>query len=171
MMVTWVFMVGWRAVDEMRKPHSRATLTDPIPDPPAISTPSMPQSTSPFNQVTLYTGSDGRARFRDEMLEYTEGTPQALLTRLMPSGGMQLRHSPVGFRSNFHCTTTPQWVFILGGEMEILLQDGSSRIFRPGEHFYSADTLPPGATFDPGVHGHWSRQNGSQPLVTLFVRS
>ena len=87
----------------------------------------------PFTQVTLYTGSDGRARFREEPLAYTEGTPQALLTRLMPSGGMQLRHSPVGFRSSFHCTTTPQWVFILGGEMEIFLQDGSSRRFRPGE--------------------------------------
>jgi hypothetical protein len=123
-----------------------------------------------FTQVTLYTGSDGRARFRDETLEYTEGTPQALLTRLMPSGGMQLRHSPVGFRSQFHCTTTPQWVFILGGEMEIFLQDGSSRVFKPGEHFYSADTLPSGVSFDAGVHGHWSRQNGPEPLVTLFVR-
>ena len=27
-----------------------------------------------------------------------------------------------------------------------------------------------GATFDPAVHGHWSRQVGDQPLVTLFVR-
>ena len=123
-----------------------------------------------FTQVTLYTGNDGRARFREEPLAYTEGTPQALLTRLMPSGGMQLRHSPVGFRSSFHCTTTPQWVFILGGEMEIFLQDGSSRRFRPGEHFYSADTVPEGAVFDAAVHGHWSRQNGPEPLVTLFVR-
>ena len=123
-----------------------------------------------FNKVTLYTGSDGRARFREEPVAYTEGNPQALLTALMPSGGAQLRHSPVGFRSSFHCTTTPQWVFILGGEMEIFLQDGSSRRFGPGEHFYSADVLPAGASFDATVHGHWSRQNGPQPLVTLFVR-
>lgn len=123
-----------------------------------------------FIQVTLYTGTDGRARFREETLAYAEGTPQALLTPLMPGAGLQLRHSPVGFRSQFHCTTTPQWVFILRGEMEIFLQDGSSRVFRPGEHFYSADTLPADATFDPTVHGHWSRQNGPEPLVTLFVR-
>jgi hypothetical protein len=25
-------------------------------------------------------------------------------------------------------------------------------------------------TFDPAVHGHWSRQLGDEPLVTLFVR-
>jgi hypothetical protein len=88
----------------------------------------------------------------------------------MPTGGLQLRMSPVGFRSSFHCTVTPQWVFILSGCMEIGLQDGSSRLFSPGEHFYSADTLPPGATFDAAVHGHWSRQVGPEPLVTAFVR-
>jgi hypothetical protein len=54
--------------------------------------------------------------------------------------------------------------------MEIFLQDGSSRVFRPGEHFFSADTLPAGATFDAKLHGHWSRQVGAEPLVTLFVR-
>jgi len=59
---------------------------------------------------------------------------------------------------------------ILGGHMEIGLQDGSSRVFRPGDHFYSADTVPEGATFDPAVHGHWSRQVGAEPLTTLFVR-
>jgi len=123
-----------------------------------------------FRKVVLFTDSDGRARFREARIELTEGTEQARLSPLAASGGYQIRHSPVGFRSSFHCTVTPQWVFILSGEMEILLQDGSSRVFKPGEHFYSADTLPAGATFDPAVHGHWSRQNGSEPLVTLFVR-
>ena len=92
------------------------------------------------------------------------------LSALMPSGGYQLRTSPVGFRSSFHCTGEPQWVFILGGQMEISLQDGSARVFRPGEHFYSADVLPAGQTFDATLHGHWSRQVGPDPLVTLFVK-
>ena len=124
-----------------------------------------------FTKTTLYTDTDGRARFREEPLALTEGKPQAMLSPLMPSGGYQLRQSPVGFRSQFHCTDTPQWVFILGGQMEIGLQDGSSRIFRPGEHFFSADRLPAGATFDAAVHGHWSRQLRPDPLVTLFVRA
>lgn len=123
-----------------------------------------------FNKVVLYTGADGRARFRDEPIALAEGTPQAMLSALFPSGGMQLRHSPVGFRSQFHCSGHTQWVFILGGQMEIGLQDGSSRIFGPGQHFYSADLLPEGASFDASVHGHWSRQVGPEPLVTLFVR-
>lgn len=123
-----------------------------------------------FTQTILFTDADGRARFREEPIALTEGKPAAQLSPLMPSGGYQLRHSPVGFRSTFHCTEHPQWVFILGGQMEIGLQDGTSRLFSPGEHFYSADVLPDGATFDPAVHGHWSRQVGSEPLVTLFVR-
>jgi hypothetical protein len=123
-----------------------------------------------FRKVLLYTGDDGRARFREEAVALDEGTPQARLSALFASGGYQLRASPVGFRSSFHCTPSPQWVFILSGHMEIGLQDGSSRIFEPGQHFYSADTLPAGATFDDKLHGHWSRQLGDQPLVTLFVR-
>lgn len=123
-----------------------------------------------FQKTILFTDTDGRARFRDEPIALTEGKPQARLSALMTSGGYQLRHSPVGFRSTFHCTENPQWVFILSGHMEIGLQDGSSRVFSPGEHFYSADVLPQGATFDDKVHGHWSRQVGNTPLVTLFVR-
>ena len=123
-----------------------------------------------FQKTILFTDTDGRARFRDEPVALNEGKPQARLSALMASGGYQLRHSPVGFRSTFHCTENPQWVFILSGHMEIGLQDGSSRVFSPGEHFYSEDVLPQGATFDEKVHGHWSRQVGNTPLVTLFVR-
>lgn len=123
-----------------------------------------------FTQVILFTDTDGRARFREQAIPLDQGKPQAMLSALMPSGGCQLRHSPVGFRSEFHCTVDPQWVFILGGAMEIGLQDGTSRIFRPGQHFFSADVLPAGASFDAKVHGHWSRQVGDAPLETLFVR-
>lgn len=123
-----------------------------------------------FTKTVLFTDTDGRARFREETVPLDQGTPQSMLSALFASGGYQLRHSPVGFRSQFHCTGTAQWVFILGGQMEIGLQGGVSRVFGPGEHFYSIDHLPEGATFDPQVHGHWSRQVGPDPLVTLFVR-
>ncbi|HPU51542.1 MAG TPA: hypothetical protein PK359_08280 [Burkholderiaceae bacterium] len=125
---------------------------------------------SVFTRVVLFTDTDGRAKFREEPVALNEGTPQSRLSQVFDSGGYQLRESPVGFRSQFHCTGAPQWCFILGGQMEIGLQDGSSRVFGPGQHFYSADLLPEGATFDPAVHGHWSRQVGDEPLVTLFVR-
>jgi hypothetical protein len=123
-----------------------------------------------FTKVILFTDANGRARFREETLPLNEGNPQAMLSELFSSAGYQLRTSPVGFRSPFHCSGHTQWVFILAGQMEIGVHGGVSRIFRPGDHFYSADLLPQGATFDPTIHGHWSRQVGSDPLVTLFVR-
>jgi hypothetical protein len=124
-----------------------------------------------FTKVVLITNSKGVAEFQDEPVALSEGSPQSMLSALMASGGAQLRRSPIGFRSQFHCTEKPQWVFILRGQMEIGLQDGRSRMFSPGQHFYSADVLPPGANFDAKVHGHWSRQIGPEPLETLFVRS
>lgn len=124
-----------------------------------------------FTQVILFTDSDGRARFREQPLALTEGKPAVMLSPLMPSAGLQLRLSPVGFRSEFHCSTDPQWVFILAGQMEIGLQDGSSRLFSPGQHFFSTDTLPAGAVFDSALHGHCSRQVGADALTTLFVRA
>jgi hypothetical protein len=120
--------------------------------------------------VHLETGPDGRARFREAPLALAEAKPLVALSAATPASAMQWRLSPPGFRSAPHCTEQPQWVFILQGVMEIGLHDGSSRTFAAGEHFHSADTLPAGATFDPAVHGHWSRQVGAVPLVTLFVR-
>ena len=136
-----------------------------------IETPDGTMDTATFTRITLATDADGRARFHEESIALDSGTPATMLSPLMTSAGCQLRHSPVGFRSDFHCTTTPQWVVILSGEMEIGLQDGSSRRFRAGDHFYSADTLPEGAHFDAKVHGHSSRQVGDEPLVTFFVRA
>ncbi|HZQ71601.1 MAG TPA: hypothetical protein VFB08_01695 [Burkholderiales bacterium] len=124
-----------------------------------------------FTRTVLYTDGDGRARWREEPIALGEGTPQTALSEVFASAGYQLRRSPPGFRSPWHCTPKPQWVFILQGEMEIGLRDGTSRLFRPGEHFYAADTLPAGAAFDDGLHGHWSAQRGAEALVTLFVKT
>jgi hypothetical protein len=123
-----------------------------------------------FTRTVLFTDTDGRARFREESIPLDQGTEQSRLSKLLHAQGLQLRRSPVGFRSQFHVTTTPQWVFILQGQMQIGLQDGSSRVFKAGEHFFSADVLPPGAVFDSSVHGHCSRQVGDEELVTVFIR-
>ena len=84
-----------------------------------------------FTQVVLFTDTDGRARFREEQVPLLQGNPQSMLSEVFASGGFQLRRSPVGFRSTFHCTSAPQWVFILSGQMEIGIQGGVSRIFKP----------------------------------------
>ena len=56
------------------------------------------------------------------------------------------------------------------GTPQAMLSAVFPSVFKPGEHFFSADTLPEGASFDAKVHGHWSAQRGPAPLVTLFVK-
>ena len=124
-----------------------------------------------FTRTVLFTDVDGRARFKEEVIDLDQGSEKARLSQWMPAQGVQLRESPVGFKSEFHVSSHPQWVFILQGQMEIGLQDGSSQVFGAGQHFFSADTLPAGAVFNPEVHGHWSRQVGEEALVTVFVRA
>src|SRR5688500_11545391 len=123
-----------------------------------------------FTQIVLYTDGDGRAKFKEQALALREGTSQARLSAILPATGFQLRRSPVGFRSEVHCTLKPQWVFMIVGEMEIALQDGQSRRVGPGEHFFSADVLPEGARFAPKLHGHPSAQCDPEPLVALFLK-
>lgn len=118
----------------------------------------------------LYTGPDGKARFREQAVALSEGSPAARLSSWMQASACRLRRSPVGFASDFHCTEQPQWLFVLQGVMEIGLRDGSARRFGPGMFFYSADTVPSGQHFDPERHGHRSRQLGPDELVTLFVQ-
>ncbi len=57
-----------------------------------------------FTKTILFTDTDGVARFRDQEIALDQGSPQSMLTTLFASGGYQLRHSPLGFRSQFHCT-------------------------------------------------------------------
>lgn len=124
-----------------------------------------------FKNIVLYTDVDGYAKFREADLALPGGSPKAMLSELIPSGGFQVRHSPPGVSSDFHCTTTAQWLVVLSGEMEIGLRDGSKRVFKAGDHFFSNDLVPAGKEFDSNVHGHSSRVLGDVPLTTLFVRT
>ena len=85
-----------------------------------------------FTKVVLFTDYEGRARFREESIPLDEGTPQSMLSKVLPANGYQLRESPVGFRSDWHCTPQPQWVFILDGEMEIGFARGEALGERQG---------------------------------------
>tara|TARA_R110001599_G_scaffold171353_1_gene362033 strand:- start:15837 stop:16226 length:390 start_codon:yes stop_codon:yes gene_type:complete len=124
-----------------------------------------------FKNIILYTDTDGLAKFREADIALPDGSPKAQLSTLFASDGFQIRHSPPGVSSEFHCTTTAQWLVVLSGEMEIGLRDGSSRTFKAGDHFFSNDVLPQGASFDSALHGHCSRVVGETPLVTMFIRT
>lgn len=123
-----------------------------------------------FTKIILDIGPDGRSFFREETVPLTERKPLLYLSDPLAGGGVQLRESPVGYTMDFHMTSSPQWTFVLRGKLRIGLQDGTHRIFGPGDHLYAIDILPAGVNFDPQIHGHDSRQVGDEPVVTALVR-
>jgi hypothetical protein len=122
-----------------------------------------------FKKVELYTNESGYSQFRELEIELNEAGNIGFLSDDLSASNYQLRHSPIGYKSDFHNSTTPQWVFILSGTMRIGLRDGTHRDFKAGESFYSNDT-PPAANVAKSVPGHNSAQVGSEPLQTLFLR-
>lgn len=124
-----------------------------------------------FRQLVLEAGPDGRSRFREEAVPLAEAKPGLMLSALQPVAGLLMRQSPPGYFMDFHVSGQPQWTFVLSGALEIGLQDGTSRVLRAGDHLYATDTLPPGAVFDPRVHGHTARTVGEGPVVAVLVRA
>ncbi len=62
----------------------------------------MPEPTpTEFTQVVLYTGADGRARFREDALPLTQGTPQSMLSALLPSGECSCAAAHPAFAARF----------------------------------------------------------------------
>jgi len=123
-----------------------------------------------FTRISLITNSDNISEWYEDEIPLLEGSESVKLTSLMPSDGYQIRKSPVGFGSSFHCSSYPQYVFILQGIMEITLQDGTSRKFIPGQHFLSTDLCPDNIIFDETKHGHKSANISDEILITLFLR-
>ena len=119
---------------------------------------------------SLNTNKNGLAYWDEEMILMDEGNSITKLSKVMESKGHQLRYSSIEFSSEFHCSTEPQYVFILQGQMKITLQDGSYKIFVPGQYFYSNDLCPNDEIFDIKKHGHKSENIGDLPLVTLFIK-
>lgn len=123
-----------------------------------------------FKKIILFTDNDGFAKFKEENIVLSEGNSITALSQGLSMNEFQLRRSQIGFKSKFHCTQEPQWLFVIKGIMEITLQDGTKRQFKAGEHFYSADSLPEGVVFDENKHGHSSAQVGDEVLETIFIR-
>lgn len=123
-----------------------------------------------FKKIILFTDNDGFAKFKEENIVLSEGNSITALSQGLSTNEFQLRRSQIGFKSKFHCTEEPQWLFVIKGIMEITLQDGTKRQFKAGEHFYSADLLPEGVVFDENKHGHSSAQVGDEVLETIFIR-
>ena len=79
--------------------------------------------------VRIYTGDDGQTHFEDLPLPAEEGHKVAL----QAGASLVFRCFPADHWSDWHTAPRRQYIFILVGQMEIGIGDGTTRRFGPGD--------------------------------------
>ena len=104
--------------------------------------------------VRIYTGQDGQTHFEDLPLPAEESHNVAL----QAGANLVFRRFPADYWSDWHTAPRRQYIFILVGQMEIGIGDGTTRRFGPGD-VSSPTTSPARAT----RRARWEFR-GSAPL-------
>jgi quercetin dioxygenase-like cupin family protein len=107
------------------------------------------------NTYRMYTGEDGKARWEEIDLEKT---PQWLegfdVTKIRFSA------RPPGVLQDWHPAPQRQFVIIISGSLEIGFEDGTKKVFGPGDARLVEDTTG---------KGHTTIALGNEPCVTATI--
>lgn len=91
-----------------------------------------------MQMVRIYTGTDGRSHF--EVIEpHFKSLEDAQRTAVQQGTGVQFVYQPPGFLIDMHPAPRRQYVITLQGQAEIILGDGTARIFVPGDVLLAED--------------------------------
>ena len=107
----------------------------------------------------MFTGEDGRTHF-EELQEPFDLSNDAQRTETLNSNGIQFVYQPPGFVIDMHPAPRRQYVITLEGQAEIVLSDGASRIFGPGDALLAEDTTG---------EGHITRIVGNIPRISAQI--
>ena len=92
--------------------------------------------------VRIYTGHDGQTHFEDLPLPAEENHNVAL----QADANLVFRCFPADYWSDWHTAPRRQYIFILVGQMEIGIGDGTTRCFGPGDVVLADDLTGQGHT-------------------------
>jgi hypothetical protein len=92
--------------------------------------------------VRIYTGDDGQTHFEDLPLPAAESKSEALKA----GADLVFRCFPADYFSDWHTAPRRQYIFILVGQMEIGIGDGTKRRFGPGDVVLADDLTGRGHT-------------------------
>jgi quercetin dioxygenase-like cupin family protein len=92
--------------------------------------------------VRIFTGDDGQTHFEDLPLPVEENHNVALQT----GANLVFRCFPADYWSDWHTAPRRQYIFILAGQMEIGIGDGTTRCFGPGDVVLADDLTGQGHT-------------------------
>jgi len=88
--------------------------------------------------VRMYTGPDGESHF-EELDVGLRPSQENHRTEMKSAKGIQFLYQPPGFQIDMHPAPRRQYVITLQGETEIILGDGTSRIFGTGDVLLAED--------------------------------
>ena len=107
--------------------------------------------------VRIYTGQDGQTHFEDLPLPAGE---ESRNVALQASANLAFRRFPADYFSDWHTAPRRQYIFILAGQMEIGIGDGTTRRFGPGDVVLADDLTG---------KGHTTRSVGGGPRISATV--
>jgi quercetin dioxygenase-like cupin family protein len=92
--------------------------------------------------VRMYTGNDGQTHFEDLTLPAEEIQNVAI----QAGSSLVFRRFPADYFSDWHTAPRRQYIFLLSGQMEIGIGDGTTRRFGPGDMVLADDMTGKGHT-------------------------
>lgn len=109
--------------------------------------------------VRMYTGDDGQTHFEDIPGQF-KITDIAQRSDIQDTGGIQFVYQPPGHVIEMHPAPRRQYVITLQGQAELILGDGTSRLFIPGDVVLAEDITG---------EGHITKVIGEIPRVTAQI--
>ena len=107
----------------------------------------------------LYTGPDGESHFEDVDVPLT-ARGSSRVSELVEAKGIIFRETGADYDVDWHNAPRRQYILNLQGQVEIVVGDGTSRVFGPGDILLAEDT---------SGRGHLSRAVDGQPRSSVFV--
>ena len=92
--------------------------------------------------VRMYTGNDGQTHFEDLHMPAEEIQNVAI----QAGSDIVFRRFPADYFSDWHTAPRRQYIFVLSGQMEIGIGDGTTRRFGPGDVVLADDLTGQGHT-------------------------
>jgi len=108
----------------------------------------------------LYTGPDGESHFEDVDIILRDTGGLDVRSELMKATGILFRKTGAEYDEDWHNAPRRQFVITLEGQVEIVIGDGTRRIFSRGDVVLAEDTTG---------RGHISRAVNNQPRTSIFV--
>ena len=85
--------------------------------------------------VRIYTGDDGQSHFED--LDVPTESVERIATK--PGEDLVFRKSTEDSFSDWHHPSRRQYLFVLEGQMEVSVKDGTTLVFSPGDVLLAED--------------------------------